>query len=564
MGTGRIDSSIHPELFNKPHIPSDNWELVGNYRSTTYDGETGVAQGSVIAVTIFLVGMNPVVNKLPEDIFPLIYADDIVLLARGRTPAALRRKLQAAVRAVEAWTKTTGYSLSATKNAVTHVCQHRHNPAKNKKVKTSNGTIPFKTCATILGIVITRRFDFETYFVALRANLRFRMNLLRVLASPHHTNNRHTPLRVAKAIVWTKLFYGLEVFCHARTEFFNKLQGTYNQSIRIAAGLLPSTPADSACVELGCLPLRYQFTEVLANRAVSYAAKTTGTYQTHILTEADRILYEMTNQHLPPVAPIIWTGSRRWNEPELYFDTYIENKYSAGAISSVVRPEVEHLLATKYVNYTHNYTDGSKSSTGVGVGAVLDKRESHLKLPDQFYVAIQQHITKRTIIMWIPAHVGIPGNERADNLAKRGQTSRTLHNAIPCQDLKLWFKNLIHPTWELEWKNVRDLFLRKIKRDTTVWTDRENRTEQKKLSRLRVGHTRITHNFKSGTNFHRTCPTCDVKATVEHFLVNCPIFDMMRTKHNLPNNILNILANDKNMEEKLIQFLKDSKIYYDL
>lgn len=307
----------------------------------------------------------------------------------------------------------------------------------------------------------------------------------------------------------------------------------------------------------------------------------------------------MTNQHLPPVAPIIWTGSRRWNEPELYFDTYIENKYSAGAISRVVRPEVEHLLATKYVNYTHNYTDGSKSSTGVGVGAVLDKRESHLKLPDQCSVfsaeaaaillvvkttptipkliltdsqscvnalrsskpthpwiqAIQQHITKRTIIMWIPAHVGIPGNERADNLAKRGQTSRTLHNAIPCQDLKLWFKNLIHSTWELEWTNVRDLFLRKIKRDTTVWTDRENRTEQKKLSRLRVGHTRITHNFKSGTNFHRTCPTCDVKATVEHFLVNCPIFDMMRTKHNLPNNILNILANDKNMEEKLIQFL---------
>lgn len=166
--------------------------------------------------------------------------------------------------------------------------------------------------------------------------------------------------------------------------------------------------------------------------------------------------------------------------------------------------------------------------------------------------------------MWIPAHEGIPGNERADNLAKRGLTSRVLHNDIPGQDLKLWIKNLIHSTWESEWSKERDLFLRKIKRETIVWTDRENRTEQKKLSRLRVGHTRITHNFKNGTNFHRTCPTCDEKATVEHFLVNCPIFEMMRTKHNLPNNIQDILANDKNTEETLIQFLKESRIYYDL
>lgn len=50
---------------------------IGNHRSKTVCEETGVPQGSVIAVTLFLVAMNGIFIRLPAGIFILVYADDI-------------------------------------------------------------------------------------------------------------------------------------------------------------------------------------------------------------------------------------------------------------------------------------------------------------------------------------------------------------------------------------------------------------------------------------------------------------------------------------------------------
>lgn len=73
--------------------------FIGNHRSNVTGEETGVPQGSVIAVTLFLVAMNSIFKSLPKGRFIFVYADDIVLIAVGKHPVALRRKLQAAVNA---------------------------------------------------------------------------------------------------------------------------------------------------------------------------------------------------------------------------------------------------------------------------------------------------------------------------------------------------------------------------------------------------------------------------------------------------------------------------------
>lgn len=51
--------------------------IIGNHLSSTRKEETGVPQGSVIAVTLFLVAMNGIFIRLPAGIFILVYADDI-------------------------------------------------------------------------------------------------------------------------------------------------------------------------------------------------------------------------------------------------------------------------------------------------------------------------------------------------------------------------------------------------------------------------------------------------------------------------------------------------------
>ncbi|XP_062537799.1 uncharacterized protein LOC134206125 [Armigeres subalbatus] len=71
--------------------------LLGNQSSKTVKKETGVPQGSVIAVTLFLVAMEDVFANLPKDVFILVYADDILLLAVGKHIKAIRMKLHAAI-----------------------------------------------------------------------------------------------------------------------------------------------------------------------------------------------------------------------------------------------------------------------------------------------------------------------------------------------------------------------------------------------------------------------------------------------------------------------------------
>lgn len=51
----------------------------------------------VIAVTLFLVVINSVLRVLPAGLYILVYADDIHLLATGKHPKIIRRRLQPAV-----------------------------------------------------------------------------------------------------------------------------------------------------------------------------------------------------------------------------------------------------------------------------------------------------------------------------------------------------------------------------------------------------------------------------------------------------------------------------------
>ncbi|XP_062537876.1 uncharacterized protein LOC134206203 [Armigeres subalbatus] len=60
--------------------------LIGGTASNEYPEETGVPQGSVLAVTLFLIAMDGVFNSLPANVYVFVYADDILLVVVGSTP----------------------------------------------------------------------------------------------------------------------------------------------------------------------------------------------------------------------------------------------------------------------------------------------------------------------------------------------------------------------------------------------------------------------------------------------------------------------------------------------
>ncbi|KXJ82643.1 hypothetical protein RP20_CCG011652 [Aedes albopictus] len=166
----------------------------------------------------------------------------------------------------------------------------------------------------------------------------------------------------------------------------------------------------------------------------------------------------------------------------------------------------------------------------------------------------------RIIFTWVPGHCGISGNEEADTMANIGRTGRRRTQHVPGADVKLWCRRTIEDAWSAEWRANRSLFFRKIKGDTETWKDRHNWREQVILSRLRTGHSRISHNFSGGSTFRKICDTCNILNTVEHVLCECPKLEYLRTSHQL-GSITDVLQNHETSEAKLITFLKEAGLF---
>jgi ribonuclease HI len=114
---------------------------------------------------------------------------------------------------------------------------------------------------------------------------------------------------------------------------------------------------------------------------------------------------------------------------------------------------------------------------------------------------IQERISNSSnyyTFIWIPSHVGIAGNELVDSLAKSSIQDSPLPNLRPNKlDLRKSTKKSIATHWNNNWdQQTADNKLKRIKSNTKPWKNLDDLTRQEAtLTRLRIGHTRLTHSF---------------------------------------------------------------------
>ncbi|GBL90651.1 hypothetical protein AVEN_219319-1 [Araneus ventricosus] len=95
------------------------------------------------------------------------------------------------------------------------------------------------------------------------------------------------------------------------------------------------------------------------------------------------------------------------------------------------------------------------------------------------------------LFCWIPGHVGIVGNNLADDAAKTA--SSLLQREIPCCDAKKSFACRLHSLWQESWDHQAKNKLRILKPTISFWPCIPVRELDVKVTRLRIGHTRYTH-----------------------------------------------------------------------
>ena len=171
-------------------------------------------------------------------------------------------------------------------------------------------------------------------------------------------------------------------------------------------------------------------------------------------------------------------------------------------------------------------------------------------------------------LCWIPSHVGIEGNEQADKLAKEATILPCLPKKLPIEDYQTDIKRQVKNSWHNEWNAVPVTNkLRAIKDSVNPWQSSfqaKNRREETILTRLRIGHTNLTHGYLMSTPHDPIpmCNSCNVRISVKHILTECLDFAQQRSVHFKRNNLKEILSeNEKFSSFNLCKFLQQTNLY---
>jgi exonuclease III len=579
---------------------------VAGHLSSEHQQENGVPQGSVLSVTLFLIAMQPIFRKLPIGVDILLYADDILLTVRRLKNEGLQRMLQVAVTAVEKWAKSVGFTISASKSHIFYCSPNaRREPAQD--IIIDRIPVPKTNRLRILGVTLDRTLIFKPHCERVKKSCESRLRILRMIGSKLPRGHRASLLQVGSALVTAKLTYGIGLVSRGGPATLKILAPVYNKMVRFASGAFVTSPINAVMAEAGTLPFDLLTAQSLAKLAIRILGKNETNRNLPLIQRVSRTLEELIDTGIPNISLLVRQNERVWNasKPSIVWD--MKKNVRAGDPPGKVRPIVQQLLETRFHRSTIVFTDGSKCEDAVGAACFNLGIANSCSLPSTCSIfsaeafAIKMaveipNINNEMVILtdsascllaletgtsrhpwiqdiekiaqnkpihfcWIPGHAGINGNTEADRLAKEARRQTTIDVAIPPEDALRKIKQDLRHRWDSQWFSTRESKLREIKCDTSRWTERGNAADQRVLTRLRIGHTRLTHTFLLKKDSPPNCECCNRTIDVKHLILECRKYENERRTYNIDNSLHTALSNSVENTTRLLNFLRATRLF---
>ncbi|GFV21099.1 RNase H domain-containing protein [Trichonephila clavipes] len=481
-------------------------------------------------------------RHLSEDSLASLYVDDLQISCEGSDMRMIERQLQTAVNNIVKWCDTNGHSISASKSCC--VCTF----AANGVLSNTSWGADRTSLLRVYQAIVLSRIDYGCVAYGSACN-----STLQKLDPVHHM-----ALRICSGAFRTSPVQSLYVNCHQLSLDLRRRKLSLAFYFKILS--VPSHPLQNVYMSTSMKRL--------------YDAR-----PSNIRPFMDRMKLHISELDLPNVR--IQQRNlflfQPWNTPRfLYINPFAP--YSKSTVAPVVFQRVFAYHRSQYSRYSAIYTDGSKRADYVGCGVVIEDIMHGYRLDTScsiftaeavaIYRALQLidstmprkyciytdsmsvlealenyhdrchpvvctilDITSRLyskgfdiVFCWLPSHVGIIGNEQADNAAKSATTHLPL--AVPLSDMKRVIMHHIFHLWQESWSQQLDNKLHSVKPVIGAWPVMPLRRTDVKLTRLRIGHTRFTHRhllFGERTESHsHTTPATLNSVSTENFPESVP------------------------------------------
>ena len=252
-------------------------------------------------------------------------------------------------------------------------------------------------------------------------------------------------------------------------------------------------------------------------------------------------------------------------------------------------------LALVSLKTSHGVTCAVYSDSRSAIQAIKGQSSSKLVLDIEELVKTLSKRRIRVTFCWVPGHAGIQGNELADKVAKLAVGQRFIstqervtlcsllvnyvltnddhaqltREEIPVSDVKTYIKKKFYEDFRHRWeeKSVAEVKLKAVKSTFTRSPEDFglNHRDMCKVTRLRIGHTRLTHSYLLANEDRPWCIECDEPITVKHILLECGNNARLRLEYYDHRVVtLSDLLSKKEYILKVLAFLKETKIFNEI
>lgn len=563
------------------HMLRNRWIMCGSQGVELRDRVAqGTPQGGILSPLLWVTAINGLLRILTNEGFkPVCYADDVIILLKGRNPNQLCKRAETALKIAYEWARPRGLNVNPEK---TEICLftrktkigHYDDPRFLGK------TIPISDKVKYLGVILDRKLNWKDH-IRERANKSHICWALcrRAIGSKWGLNPKMThwlyksvirPILTYASVVW---WTSMEKKCNVMV-----LQKVQRMCCLGVSGAMRTTPTRALETILDVQPIDIQIRYEAALAAMRLRAM--GEWIERDQKSYHQRIIEVTMGDSAGIAV-----SDRIPEMTMHAEceTLVPDRQSwvAGTL-------------TQMPSGTCCYTDGSKLGEKTGLGLFIEEPETEIlfRLPDHNTVlqaevraitecvswlsanmrpasvniltdsqmAIDAITTKtvrsRTVldckkalnayceygtvrIIWVPGHYGVRGNEKANDLAvrARGLQATNLDNAKPFAatrtELRTWARNSHIALWngEIVGRATKILWGDPNGDNTRKLLELSKKEISKTIGVL-TGHTGLqSHLHKIGVADNSVCRACgEDDETLEHYLCHCPAFARNRSR----------------------------------